>query len=61
VFGLTKKDNTLTINKATTNGFYFAFSCTLEQFYINQLMETFDANEGINSFIDKRKPEWRNI
>ena len=28
--------------------------------FINELMETNDANEGINSFIEKRKPEWKN-
>ena len=32
----------------------------LESTYMNQLMETADANEGINSFLDKRKPEWKN-
>ncbi len=32
----------------------------LEKIYIGQLMETFDANEGINSFIEKRKPDWKN-
>jgi cyclohexa-1,5-dienecarbonyl-CoA hydratase len=32
----------------------------LESTYVSQLMETLDANEGINSFIDKRKPEWKN-
>ena len=32
----------------------------LESMYVNQLMETADANEGINSFLDKRKPEWKN-
>jgi cyclohexa-1,5-dienecarbonyl-CoA hydratase len=32
----------------------------LEHIYIKQLMETHDANEGINSFLDKRKPEWSN-
>ena len=32
----------------------------LESMYVNQLMETFDANEGINSFLDKRKAEWKN-
>ncbi len=32
----------------------------LESMYVNQLMETTDANEGINSFLDKRKPEWKN-
>lgn len=32
----------------------------LESIYINELMETNDANEGINSFLEKRKPEWKN-
>jgi hypothetical protein len=32
----------------------------LEHIYVNQLMETADANEGINSFIEKRKPIWTN-
>ncbi len=30
----------------------------LENMYVNQLMETHDANEGINSFLEKRKPVW---
>ena len=30
----------------------------LENIYVKQLMETKDANEGINSFLEKRKPEW---
>ena len=33
---------------------------TLEHLYLNQLMETKDANEGINAFIDRRKPVWEN-
>jgi cyclohexa-1,5-dienecarbonyl-CoA hydratase len=32
----------------------------LEHLYISQLMETNDANEGINSFLEKRKPVWKN-
>ncbi len=32
----------------------------LEYMYTNQLMETKDANEGINSFLEKRKPVWEN-
>ena len=32
----------------------------LEQMYVNNLMNTRDANEGINSFLEKRKPEWGN-
>lgn len=32
----------------------------LEHLYLKQLMETNDANEGINSFLEKRKPNWKN-
>jgi cyclohexa-1,5-dienecarbonyl-CoA hydratase len=32
----------------------------LEQQYVNELMNTKDANEGIASFIEKRKPVWQN-
>lgn len=32
----------------------------LENVYVSKLMETHDANEGINSFIEKRKPVWEN-
>lgn len=32
----------------------------LEHMYVKQLMETKDANEGINSFLDKRQPIWEN-
>lgn len=32
----------------------------VETLYLDKLMETHDANEGINSFIEKRKPVWSN-
>ena len=32
----------------------------LEKMYVSELMETEDANEGINSFLEKRKPFWGN-
>lgn len=32
----------------------------LEYMYVNQLMNTADANEGINAFLEKRKPDWKN-
>lgn len=32
----------------------------LESLYVGQLMQTHDANEGINSFLEKRKPQWNN-
>lgn len=36
------------------------FLPALEQLYVQNLMNTKDANEGINSFIEKRKPVWSN-
>ena len=33
----------------------------LEKQYLESLMKTVDANEGINAFIEKRKPEWQNL
>ncbi|KAA0210728.1 cyclohexa-1,5-dienecarbonyl-CoA hydratase [Ignavibacteria bacterium CHB1] len=33
----------------------------LEEIYLEKLMETKDANEGINAFIEKRKPVWKNM
>jgi 1,4-dihydroxy-2-naphthoyl-CoA synthase len=31
----------------------------LAEIYTTQLMETYDANEGIDSFLEKRKPNWK--
>jgi len=31
----------------------------VEDLYLNQLMKTEDANEGLRSFMEKRKPEWK--
>lgn len=33
----------------------------LEYLYVNQLMATADANEGIAAFLEKRKPEWLEV
>ncbi|MBI5326333.1 MAG: enoyl-CoA hydratase/isomerase family protein [Ignavibacteriae bacterium] len=33
----------------------------LEQMYLTGLMETGDANEGINAFCEKRSPVWKNM
>ncbi len=30
------------------------------EMFVSELMETEDANEGINSFLEKRKPIWKN-
>jgi len=32
----------------------------LEKMYVNEMMETEDSNEGIVSFLEKRKPIWKN-
>jgi cyclohexa-1,5-dienecarbonyl-CoA hydratase len=32
----------------------------IEDIYINQLMKTRDAHEGLKAFLEKRKPEWKN-
>ncbi len=31
----------------------------MESLYLKDLMESWDANEGINAFLDKRKPVWK--
>jgi len=32
----------------------------VEKMYVQELMSTKDANEGIQAFMEKRKPEWQN-
>jgi cyclohexa-1,5-dienecarbonyl-CoA hydratase len=32
----------------------------VERLYLEELMQTSDANEGLNAFIEKRRPAWRN-
>jgi cyclohexa-1,5-dienecarbonyl-CoA hydratase len=49
--------------KAARASFDFFMLKLLPEFtdlYVNEMMETHDANEGINAFIEKRKPVWRN-
>jgi hypothetical protein len=32
----------------------------VEDIYLNKLMNTYDANEGLAAFLSKRRPEWKN-
>ena len=32
----------------------------IEDIYLDELMKTEDANEGLNAFMEKRKPVWKN-
>lgn len=32
----------------------------IEGIYLNELMKTHDANEGLTAFVERRKPVWRN-
>jgi cyclohexa-1,5-dienecarbonyl-CoA hydratase len=49
--------------KAARSSFDFFIQRNLPLYtdmFIKELMETHDANEGINSFMEKRKPIWKN-
>ena len=45
--------------RLTVVNHYNAVIPTLEALYLDELMSSVDANEGINSFLDKRKPVWQ--
>ncbi len=50
-------------NKAVRTHFFEGILSDLpkmEALYLKDLMESHDANEGINAFLEKRKPEWKN-
>ncbi|HEX8474219.1 MAG TPA: enoyl-CoA hydratase-related protein [Pyrinomonadaceae bacterium] len=45
----------------TARGLSFGDALTrVEDIYLNELMKTEDAHEGINAFLEKRKAAWRN-
>jgi len=49
--------------RAVRQGFADRFRAELaevERLYMNELMSTADAQEGLQAFTEKRKPEWRN-
>ena len=49
--------------KAITAGLMDDFEPSLkiiEDIYLNELMNTADAQEGLKAFLEKRKPEWKN-
>jgi enoyl-CoA hydratase/carnithine racemase len=32
----------------------------IEKIYLDRLMKSYDATEGLKSFLEKRKPTWKN-
>jgi cyclohexa-1,5-dienecarbonyl-CoA hydratase len=39
---------------------FLKYLTEVEEIYLNQLMKTEDAQEGLNAFLAKRKPVWKN-
>lgn len=54
VMSLTKKAILAGLGKDTMSALHAS-----EDIYVNQLMRTADANEGLQAFLEKRKPVWR--
>jgi len=52
--------STVKASRTTFNHLLRKMLPAVEEMYIKELMETDDANEGINSFLEKRKPVWKN-
>ena len=46
--------------RASFDFFMLKYLPLFADMYVKELMETHDANEGINSFLEKRKPVWKN-
>ena len=52
--------HTVKASRITFNHLLRKMLPAVEEMYLRELMETDDANEGINSFLEKRKPVWKN-
>ena len=52
--------HTVKASRTTFNHLLKKMLPAVEEMYLKELMETDDANEGINSFLEKRKPTWKN-
>jgi cyclohexa-1,5-dienecarbonyl-CoA hydratase len=52
--------HTVKASRITFNHLLRKMLPAVEEMYLKELMETDDANEGINSFLEKRKPTWKN-
>lgn len=48
-----------TIVRSSLSSHYQEHIGLAEKTYIDELMKTADANEGIEAFLEKRKPEWK--
>lgn len=47
--------------KASINATFEDALRVSEQYYLHGLMSTYDAKEGIKAFLEKRKPEWKDM
>jgi cyclohexa-1,5-dienecarbonyl-CoA hydratase len=49
--------------RAVDRGLYTSMSegiTSVEELYLGELMQTEDAHEGLNAYLEKRKPNWKN-
>jgi cyclohexa-1,5-dienecarbonyl-CoA hydratase len=56
ILGLTKRAVDQSLYTSVSDGISSA-----EQLYLQELMKTEDAKEGLNAFLEKRRPIWKNI